>query len=426
MRRSLQRQWKRSLAGLALLIALGQVPALAATLNVGGTCTLVRAINAANNNTTASGNCRKGSGADTIVLPNGSTQRLTRVNNTVFGPTGLPVIRSDIIIAGNNSTIRRAGTAPRFRIFAVGDTGDLTLRRTTVSGGRAPGDNLGGGVYIYGYGGSVSLTNSTISGNSAFVGGGVANEYEGRGDLTVTNSSISNNASSGIFFFAGSVSLTNSTISGNAGSGVVGTGTNVTVIDSTISGNKGGAGLNGFEYTTFTVNRSTISGNQGTGMNLNLDSSATLTNSTISGNGRYGVNVGYSDVSLINTTVTGNRGGGVDSYSGTATLTRTVIAGNTGRPGGAEVFNDNGSITAASFNLFGYRGLTNGQAFENFTPGPTDITATSNGNDPTALVNILNTNLANNGGPTRTHALVGGSPAMDAVTADTCPPPNRD
>jgi hypothetical protein len=92
VRRSLQRQWKRSLAGVALLLALGQAPALAATLNVGGTCTLIRAIVAANNNTTASGNCRKGSGADTIVLPRGSTQRLATVNNTLYGPIGRPVI----------------------------------------------------------------------------------------------------------------------------------------------------------------------------------------------------------------------------------------------------------------------------------------------------------------------------------------------
>src|SRR5919206_2410671 len=122
MRRALQRQWKRSLAGLALLLVLGQAPALAATINVGGGCTLVRAIVAANNNTTASGNCTKGSGTDKIVLPSGSTQTLTAVNNTVYGPTGLPVIRSNITIAGNNSAIRRAGTAPRFRILAVGDT----------------------------------------------------------------------------------------------------------------------------------------------------------------------------------------------------------------------------------------------------------------------------------------------------------------
>src|SRR5215210_2607493 len=94
VRRGLQRQWKRSLAGVALLIALGQAPAMAATINVGGTCTLVRAINAANNDTRANGRCAKGSGADRIVLPRNSTQRLTTVNNTVYDPNGLPVIRS--------------------------------------------------------------------------------------------------------------------------------------------------------------------------------------------------------------------------------------------------------------------------------------------------------------------------------------------
>jgi len=160
---------------------------------------------------------------------------------------------------------------------------------------------------------------------------------------------------------------------------------------------------------------------------VGYDSSATLTNSTISGNENTGVDcLGCFRASLTNTTVTGNGFGGVFvHFDGFVTLTRTVIAGNTA-PGGAEVFNNNGSITAASFNLFGYRGLTNDQAFENFTPGPTDITATSNGNDPTTLANILNTTLANNGGPTRTHALVAGSPAIDMVTDGTCPPPLRD
>ena len=136
LRRSVQRQWKRSLAGVALLLALGQAPALAATINVGGTCTLVRAINAANNDTTAGGRCTQGSGADTIVLPLGSIQRLTAVNNTVYGPTGLPVIRTDITIAGHNSAIRRARTAPEFRIVTVGQAGDLTLHRAAVSRGR--------------------------------------------------------------------------------------------------------------------------------------------------------------------------------------------------------------------------------------------------------------------------------------------------
>jgi hypothetical protein len=171
MRRALQRQWRRSLAGLALLLVLGQAPALAATINAGASCTLVKAIVAANNDTTASGNCTKGRGADTIVLPPGSTQTLTAVNNTNYAPTGLPTIRSVITIAGNGSTIRRAATAPSFRIFAVGDPGDLMLQRTRVSGGRISGSQAnGGGIYIYF--GSGSLNNRTISGNSATGFGG--------------------------------------------------------------------------------------------------------------------------------------------------------------------------------------------------------------------------------------------------------------
>ncbi len=76
VRRSLQRQWRRSLAGLALLIALGQAPALAATINVGETCSVVRVV-AANSDTTATGHCRKGFEPDVIVLPPDSAQTLT-------------------------------------------------------------------------------------------------------------------------------------------------------------------------------------------------------------------------------------------------------------------------------------------------------------------------------------------------------------
>ncbi|MGQ0591408.1 MAG: hypothetical protein ACT4QB_01835 [Gammaproteobacteria bacterium] len=95
-RRALQRRWRRSLGGLALLCALGQAPALAATINVGGDCTLVDAITAANNDAPA-GACAAGSGADTITLPSGSTQTLSAVNNNTDGPNGLPVITSAIV-----------------------------------------------------------------------------------------------------------------------------------------------------------------------------------------------------------------------------------------------------------------------------------------------------------------------------------------
>jgi len=81
----LVRQWRRSLSAIALLLALGQAPALAATISVDGTtCTLVDAITSANTNA-AAGGCPAGNGADTIVLPTGSTQLLTVVDNSTLG-----------------------------------------------------------------------------------------------------------------------------------------------------------------------------------------------------------------------------------------------------------------------------------------------------------------------------------------------------
>jgi hypothetical protein len=81
VRRRLQRQWKRSLAGIALLMALGAQPALAATINVRGDCNLVSERRTL---MLPEGGCPAGSGADTIVLPRNSTQTLTRVVNTVW------------------------------------------------------------------------------------------------------------------------------------------------------------------------------------------------------------------------------------------------------------------------------------------------------------------------------------------------------
>src|SRR5262245_51641893 len=164
VRRALQRRWGQPLAVLALWLALGQLPALAATIPVGGGCTLVDAITAANTDT-ATGGCPAGSGADTIVLPAESTQTLTEVNNSTYGPTGLPVITSAITIAGYGSTITRDSAAPEFRILAVNSTGELTLQETTVSGGRVAGSNGGGVANV---GGTLTLMHSIISGNATF------------------------------------------------------------------------------------------------------------------------------------------------------------------------------------------------------------------------------------------------------------------
>ena len=199
-RRALVRQWRRSLSAIALLLALGQAPALAATIavapgippaiNADGICALIEAIDNANADAQTHSDCVAGNGADTIVLPTKSTQSLTAVDNDItVGPTGLPVISSTVTIRGRNSTIQRESSAPPFRILAVASSGDLTLHSTTVSGGRSEGYPLPGGGGVFNSG-MLTLTNSTVSGNSVDfgVGGGVFNS-----GTTLTNSTVSGN-----------------------------------------------------------------------------------------------------------------------------------------------------------------------------------------------------------------------------------------
>jgi hypothetical protein len=357
LRRAMQRQYKQSLAGVALLLALGQAPALAATITVGGGCSLVNAITAANTDT-LTGGCTAGNLADTLVLPAPPAllPALTTVNNTTpYGATGLPVVTSAIIIQGNGATIRRAITAPEFRIFAVGVGGRLTLQQTTVSGGRLPATFVGGGVYNKG---TITLTNSTIAGNVASYGGGVFNN--------------------------GTFTMTGSTVSGND------------AVD--------GAGVFNDDIRAFTMTNSTISGNDASneGGGVRNRGTATLINGTISDNS--------ADF----------QGGGVYNV-GTLTLDSTLISGNTA-PTAPEVYNTvNGTVTANNFNLFGFNddaGVTG------FTPVPTDVVPPVG----VLLTDILEP-LADNPGATplvtQTHALVAGSPALNAV-GEGCPPPALD
>src|SRR6266498_4053007 len=144
--RRLQHRMARSLAGAALLLALGQGVATGATITVttndprivsDGQCSLIEAIVNANNDAATHADCVAGSGADTIVLPANANVTLSAVhaNNSPFGPTGLPLIASRITIEGNGATIARQGNAPPFGLMAVIHPGNLTLQRVTLSGG---------------------------------------------------------------------------------------------------------------------------------------------------------------------------------------------------------------------------------------------------------------------------------------------------
>ena len=130
-------------------------------------------------------------------------------------------------------------------------------------------------------------------------------------------------------------------------------------------------------------------------------------------------------VTIANSTISGNianTGGGLSNAHsdygycglvtpcspGTLTLSNSLIAGN--QAAVAPEIANNSVVNANNFNLFG----ANGNAgVTGFTPGPTDIVPN------VSLAQILGP-LKNNGGPTQTHALVAGSPAIDAGDPGGC------
>jgi hypothetical protein len=324
-----------SLAGAALLLALGQGIATAATITVttnnpaaiaDGQCSLIEAITNANNHSATYPDCAPGTGTDTIIMPANANVLLSSVdNNTYLGPTGLPKITSHITIEGNGATIARQSNAP-FRLMAVANTGELTLENITLSGGDTEG---GGGVFNFG---TLSIKKSTISGNTADRGGGVFNWY---GKLTVENTTISGNTAhdgGGVFNSAGSLTISNSTISGN------------------IADAGGGLFNTYFDY-------------------------------------------------------------GFGPSPATLTLSSSLIAGNQAT-GASQIENVGSIVNANKFNLFGTNGDT---GVCGFTPGPTDIVPAPG----VEVADILGP-LADNGGPTPTHALLAASPAVNAGDPNGC------
>src|SRR6516165_9604948 len=128
--RRLQHRMAWSLAGAALLLALGQGVGTAATITVttnnpyvisDGECSLIEAIVNANNDAATFPDCAAGSGADMIVLPANANLTLSAVYaKTQSGdPVGLPLITSQITIEGNGAIISRPEGAPDFGLMAV-------------------------------------------------------------------------------------------------------------------------------------------------------------------------------------------------------------------------------------------------------------------------------------------------------------------
>jgi parallel beta-helix repeat protein/predicted outer membrane repeat protein len=228
--------------------------------------------------------------ADGLV---GSTVSLTRTtvsNNNGFGIDGFfsGVTLTDSTVTGNAS-------------FGLGgDRVGFRLLRSNVT------DNGGLGIG----GNVVFVDDSTVSGNAL---GGIGSGFNG--DVEISGSTVSGNDGPGILLFSASVSLTNTSVSGNttsgSGGGIFAFEGSGDLTNSTVTGNTAGQNGGGIYMApgSFRLNNSTVSGNtagtNGGGIYLTgTNSDLTLTDSTVSGN-------------------TATSGGGIFNDAGSVTLTGT-------------------------------------------------------------------------------------------------------
>ena len=440
------------------------------TLARDGRCSLREAIRAANLNRAVSG-CPAGSGADTIVLPAGRYVLTIPGRYEDAALTGDLDIRSNLTIRGVSAAKTIIDGNELDRVFDI-SWGKVQLDRLTVTGGQSlvPDGpylvNDGGGIANRG---SLLVTASSIAGNTAVVGyqeGGNGGGIFSSGTLTVRDSTISGNSARGGGGISASADtflirdrvignsandgygpgrygpghaagidsssylvLSSSLVAGNHGTTDEWTHggiamTRGVISDSTIRDNAGsicGSGgvvmVGGQMLRTTVSNNSTDNCGPSAGGVFAIDSE--IVNSTISGNhGSQQASVAgiYSDgSSIVNSTITGNFDGTVEQdkvhYDGPGgllaegsaqtTISNTIVAGNLGGSGYPDYLlqpDCEGTIVSGGHNLIGdLAGCT-------FQKGASDLIG----------VNPLLGPLAANGGPTLTHMLRVGSPAIDA------------
>jgi hypothetical protein len=281
------------------------------------------------------------------------------IDNTTGNTLG-----TGVTVKGNNS----------FRIFTLVNSAVVNLYNLTITLGNSNG-GLGGGIYM-GDSAVLSLTDCVVSNNTATNGGGGI-WLNDSGVMHVLNSTISNNT----------------TANGGGGGIYVSTSGTLNLTASTVSGNAATVGSGG-------------------GIFIGISGTVNAYNATLSGN------------------TAGDLGGGILNNA-TATINSSTISGNSAPNGGGGVYNNftttlNNDLVALNISSDGADLLGRGSRGQPFT-GTSNLVGNADGSEgfgPTT--NQLGTTaspinprlgpLQNNGGPTFTHAVLAGSPALDAGT----------
>lgn len=303
----------------------------------------------------------------------------------------------------------------------------LQLNRTTLSNNTAQN---GGAIFnsgLNGVSGNIDLIDTNIISNTAtLISGGI---YASANTKTkIHDSMVAGNTSpiagGGIYLVYGMMELDNVTISHNIGEKGGAIHCNscdlLKINNSTISRNQATSDGGGIFITSGSVeiHNSTISRNQSdtNGGGIHNDSGLSLENTTISRNSSAldgGGIFNLGTVAVFNSTITDNRvgsvndpehfGGGIYNALGAIfSFRNTILFGNIWQFGDDDC---NGTLTTEHFNLIG---TLEGCSLANYQDH--DLI----GVDP------LLGSLEYNSGPTETHALLDGSPAIDAANPGGC------
>ena len=241
----------------------------------------------------------------------------------------------------------------------------------------------GGGIYKAAAS-VLAVTGMTIYHNTAAIGQSGGLHLVGTGSAVLDRVSVTQNTS----------------VSGGGGMTV---GTVVTVSNSTVAGNMTGDATGGGIFSA-SLGNTTI---------LNTILNTTVSRNTAGIGGGVGVTgpATLTNVTLINNVAT-DFGGGIGSHdAGAPTLTNVLLSGNL-----LGEVPDNCQAGGGATILSGGHNLSGDATCAGFLVHPDDK------NDVAAGVNAT---LANNGGPTLTHALTAGSPAIDMGLAGACPPTDQ-
>ena len=256
------------------------------------------------------------------------------VTGTITLTTGELTIAHDIILTGPGAANLSINANGNSRVMTINNGLDVSISNLTITGGSASGN--GGGIRSYAsylnisdsiitenfvsyYGGGISSYGSNGYDRKGFIG------YNRSGSITITGSSITNNSAS------------------NSGGGIAIRLNNTTINDTTISGNNSrrGGGLS-MSYGYSTISDTTISGNTanyGGGLITRYSFASIDDNSTISGNSARsggGISSRYTFLNISDSSITSNNaynGGGLLLGTNLTVINNTNISSNNAREG---------------------------------------------------------------------------------------------